>query len=231
MLHRERIEEMSSRGLGIDKIEFQQLCNLALQALDRPFPLSAAEGRGIVTRDELVKWFQSAMRANEHDWTTEADRNRESKRIQEVFDLALQGLDRPAERGADDKLDKILQWCKAYPLSVFPEPDFAKARALLEAGGMTLDAISASNMRHVLQGIEKIIGTPPERTADARDDLVQAYDMGFLDGVRAYAWYKDGRQEVGTTGRTLKDALEGFRKTWNYQPPTLPPAPLKEPGR
>jgi hypothetical protein len=57
----------------------------------------------------------------------------------------------------EEKLWEIRKWCDAYPLSVFPEPDFKRARELLEAGGMTLDAISASNMRHVLDGIRKII--------------------------------------------------------------------------
>ena len=51
-----------------------------------------------------------------------------------------------------DQLHSIKGWAEAYPLEVFPEPDFAKAAALLEAGGMTIDAISASNMRHVLKG-------------------------------------------------------------------------------
>ena len=58
---------------------------------------------------------------------------------------------------AEEKLYRIEQWCEAYPLAIFPEPDLFKARALLEAGGMTLDAISASSMRHVLKGIRKII--------------------------------------------------------------------------
>ena len=40
---------------------------------------------------------------------------------------------------------------------VFPEPDFAKAHELLQAGGMTLDAISASNMRHVISGVREIV--------------------------------------------------------------------------
>lgn len=38
----------------------------------------------------------------------------------------------------------------------FPEPDFEKAARLLRDGGMTLDAISASNMRHVVEGVGKI---------------------------------------------------------------------------
>jgi hypothetical protein len=53
-------------------------------------------------------------------------------------------------------LEEIGAWASAYPLASFPEPDFAKAAELLAAGDMTLDAISASNMRHVLQGVGEI---------------------------------------------------------------------------
>lgn len=55
-----------------------------------------------------------------------------------------------------DALQKIAQWSDAYPLDVFPEPDWMTARALLEAGGITLDAISAHCMRHVVDGVGKI---------------------------------------------------------------------------
>lgn len=50
-------------------------------------------------------------------------------------------------------LHQIDAWSRAYPLTVFPEPDFAKAAEVLKAAGMTLDAISASNMRHVVEGV------------------------------------------------------------------------------
>ena len=53
----------------------------------------------------------------------------------------------------EDALRQIAQWSDAYPLDIFPEPDFQRASALLMAGGMTLDAISASNMRHVVEGV------------------------------------------------------------------------------
>lgn len=58
---------------------------------------------------------------------------------------------------AEGKLEKIKTWAEAYPLDVFPEPDFKKAAEVLKQNGMTLDAISASNMRHVLDGIKAII--------------------------------------------------------------------------
>lgn len=50
----------------------------------------------------------------------------------------------------------IMAWSEAYPLEVFPEPDLKKARTLLEAGGITLDAVSASCMRHVVHGVAEI---------------------------------------------------------------------------
>jgi hypothetical protein len=34
-----------------------------------------------------------------------------------------------------------------------------------------------------------------------------AYLRGFLDGIREYAWWKDGVQYVGSCGTTLKDAI------------------------
>lgn len=56
-----------------------------------------------------------------------------------------------------EKLHKIKTWIDAYPLEVFPEPDFKKAHEVLRQHDISLDAISASNMRHVLNGIKDII--------------------------------------------------------------------------
>ena len=36
------------------------------------------------------------------------------------------------------------------------------------------------------------------------------YERGWLEGVQAYAWMKDGSTFVGTTGRTLGDAVDRF---------------------
>ncbi len=52
--------------------------------------------------------------------------------------------------------EHIVKWSDAYPLGTWPEPDLKKARALLKAGGVSLDAISASAMRRVVEGIGKI---------------------------------------------------------------------------
>ena len=56
----------------------------------------------------------------------------------------------------EEALHRIAQWSEAYPLDIFPEPDLKKARELLAAGGITLDAISAHCMRHVIEGVGQI---------------------------------------------------------------------------
>jgi hypothetical protein len=55
-----------------------------------------------------------------------------------------------------EALQQIVQWSEAYPLDVFPEPDLKRAADLLRAGGITIDAVSASCMRHVVQGVGEI---------------------------------------------------------------------------
>ena len=58
----------------------------------------------------------------------------------------------------EQKLEKINNWCKAYPLDMFPEPNMKYVREILQTySTVTIDEISASNMRHVLTGIQKII--------------------------------------------------------------------------
>jgi len=59
--------------------------------------------------------------------------------------------------GFQDKMYKIKTWIDAYPVKIFSEPDFEKAHKVLTQHGMTLDSIAASNMRHVLDGLKKII--------------------------------------------------------------------------
>lgn len=56
----------------------------------------------------------------------------------------------------EDALRRIYDWSRAYPIASFPEPDWNKAHALLEAGGITMDSISAHCMRHVVEGVGKI---------------------------------------------------------------------------
>ena len=57
----------------------------------------------------------------------------------------------------DDLFAHIKGWCEAYPIAAFPEPNFKKAHEVLKANGMTLDEISASNMKHVITQVQKMI--------------------------------------------------------------------------
>ena len=69
-------------------------------------------------------------------------------------------------------LQKISDWQRAYPIDIFPEPDFKRANEVLNVAGFTLDAISASNMRYVLNGIKEIVDTGLESNAE----LTRAHD-------------------------------------------------------
>ena len=54
-------------------------------------------------------------------------------------------------------LERIQTWSEAYPLTAFPKPDLKKAHVVLKEAGMTLDAISADAMRHVINGVKNIV--------------------------------------------------------------------------
>jgi hypothetical protein len=59
------------------------------------------------------------------------------------------------------KLERIEQWCKAYPRTVFIEPTdemWAEANRVLDAaeGCPSLTAISGSNMRYIVDGIQAV---------------------------------------------------------------------------
>jgi len=47
---------------------------------------------------------------------------------------------------------------------------------------------------------------------------MNGYDRGFIDGMRAFAHWKNGQELVGTTGKTLKDAIEKRMEIWSYTP-------------
>ena len=73
-----------------------------------------------------------------------------------MTDRRIEELEKDNDR-MEIALRKIENWCKSYPLEVFPEPDLKKAAKILRENGMTLDSIGASSMRHVLKGITKLV--------------------------------------------------------------------------
>jgi len=67
-----------------------------------------------------------------------------------------------------EALEEIHQWADAYPLSIFPEPDLELCATALKSVGQTLDAVSASNMRHVLKGVGEIAFTALTRPSEGK---------------------------------------------------------------
>ena len=49
------------------------------------------------------------------------------------------------------------EWLQAYPIEIFPEPDFERAEEVLKAAGMGIITIRASNARHVITKVREII--------------------------------------------------------------------------
>ena len=54
-------------------------------------------------------------------------------------------------------LQRMDNWAKAYPIKAFPEPDLVEVHEVLKAHGLSLDAVSASNMRLVINGVKNIV--------------------------------------------------------------------------
>lgn len=53
---------------------------------------------------------------------------------------------------------------------------------------------------------------PDDEASRLVRSYLQAYRAGMKKGIWLYAWWKDGVQYVGTSGRTLKQALEEVDK-------------------
>jgi hypothetical protein len=79
---------------------------------------------------------------------------------------SLRNIGNEAERAADeierlrDALVRLQQWADAYPLDQFQEvlrQDWQRANALLAQNGISMSAMSASNMRHVLKGVRHLL--------------------------------------------------------------------------
>jgi hypothetical protein len=57
----------------------------------------------------------------------------------------------------EEKLKRIMEWCNATSLAVFMEPDWKEARKLLASGDPGIGPIPDSRMKHILDGIRRII--------------------------------------------------------------------------
>src|SRR5688572_23760039 len=60
----------------------------------------------------------------------------------ELF-LRAKGTHEPRDEPQDFFQQYLDEWAKAYPLDVFPLPDFARVAEVLKAAGLSLDCVSA----------------------------------------------------------------------------------------
>lgn len=74
----------------------------------------------------------------------------------EQLQAEIKAKDEEIER-LKDGFERIENWSKAYPLDLFPKPDLRKAAKVLKENGMTLGSISIDTMRHILNGISRIV--------------------------------------------------------------------------
>ena len=56
------------------------------------------------------------------------------------------------------------------------------------------------------------VETLSQENKELKMEMLRRYKHGHDDGLRAFAWWKDGVQYVGTCGTTLKEALKGVEK-------------------
>lgn len=59
-----------------------------------------------------------------------------------------------------DVLVRLHQWADAYPMEVFPEvlrQEWQQANEVLAQAGLSMSRMSASNMRHVINGVRKLV--------------------------------------------------------------------------
>ena len=120
----------------------------------------------------------------------------------EMLDDALTMAGRAVDLADDyrDALQHIAQWAEAYPIDIFQEPDLKKARALLEAGGITLDAVSAHCMRHVIKGVGEIAN---KALQEQGDQMKRDHDQIMLDQLEIAMIKKEERQ-----GKKMKEIID-----------------------
>lgn len=61
-------------------------------------------------------------------------------------------------------------------------------------------------VRHANRVIEKLGKQRLKRFTEKRDILADGLRDAYIAGIRAYAWWQDGVEMVGTCGTTFKDA-------------------------
>ena len=100
------------------------------------------------------------------EWWKFQDRFRQNNLLSEyaardAWNYQQKIIDRQAEelQAKDEALLRIKDWAEAYPLEVFPEitkDEWHIIAEVLKKHNISLDRISADNMRHVVEGVKCI---------------------------------------------------------------------------
>jgi len=80
---------------------------------------------------------------------------RSDERLRHVARLAAMGDAIEEIERMQEHLRAVHDWCEAYPIGTFPEPDMAKYRESLEGSGLSMGDLHASWARHLLSGITR----------------------------------------------------------------------------
>lgn len=66
---------------------------------------------------------------------------------------------------------------------------------------------------------KNIVSIPSQ---DRRDCVMcSEFDKGLIEGIKRFAWWKDGVQYVGTTGTTLEKALAEIESEYGQKKPGI----------
>ena len=136
------------------KKERQDAIALCEAAADRIEALEAQLVSDIRAETEIERLETriEELEARNSDLATQCDTHARHKM---AFKDRIEALENELD-DKDEALHKIESWSRAYPLDIFPEPDWKRATELLKAGGITMDAVSAHCMRHVVEGVGEI---------------------------------------------------------------------------
>lgn len=114
-----------------------------IEAVEKSLDHCVAQG---ITRDNITALI-AALRAERSCHSATIANLEERDEHIACLNVSLDRAEAKVKRLAE-ALEEIARLPEAYSTNIFPEPDFEKAHKLLVAGGMTLDAISASSGRH-----------------------------------------------------------------------------------
>ena len=81
-------------------------------------------------------------------------------------------------------------------------------------------------MHRKSDGIKMTEGmTKEEFLEQMKTAFTNTYRCGFEHGLRAFAWWKDGQEYLGTSATPLQEAIENMAELSTYWPPTIEEGP------